>query len=129
MFKIVKYCKKKFNIVYNCPTIQLGTLQYYRELDPNFSIADANEGIGRIGVQDYDPNKSSDEVKNLLGKYAPIHMHTCAIQTTFENCLIYCASIDEGKNYFDKAKSFNAEYDSYYFICLCTLLRCINGIY
>lgn len=45
MYPIYKFCKEEYNISKNCSTIQLGTLQYYRELDPNFSITDALEGI------------------------------------------------------------------------------------
>lgn len=43
--EIVKYCKKQHNIKEGCPTLHLGTFDYYRNLDPNFSIADAEEGF------------------------------------------------------------------------------------
>lgn len=42
--KIIKFCKKEHNIVSGCPTLQLGTFDYYRNLDPKFSIADVEEG-------------------------------------------------------------------------------------
>jgi len=42
--RLVKFCKKEHNIKTGSPTIQLGTFQYYRELDPTFSIADVSEG-------------------------------------------------------------------------------------
>lgn len=45
MNTIFKYCKKEYNITKGCNTLQLGTLEYYRDLDPSFSIADLNEGI------------------------------------------------------------------------------------
>ena len=41
---LIKYCKKEHNIRLGCPTIQLGTFDYYRTLDPTFLIADAEEG-------------------------------------------------------------------------------------
>jgi len=43
--ELIKYCKKEHNIKLGCPTIQLGTFDYYRNMDPNFSIADAEEGF------------------------------------------------------------------------------------
>ena len=42
--RLIKFCKNEHNIKAGCPTIQLGTFQYYRELDPSFSIADEDEG-------------------------------------------------------------------------------------
>lgn len=45
MNTIFKYCEEKFNITKGCNTLQLGTLEYYRDLDPSFSITDSNEGI------------------------------------------------------------------------------------
>ena len=41
---IIKYCKEEHNIQLGCHTLQLGTFDYYRNLDPEFSIADAEEG-------------------------------------------------------------------------------------
>lgn len=41
---IVKFCKEEHNIKLGCHTLQLGTFDYYRNLDPEFSIADAKEG-------------------------------------------------------------------------------------
>lgn len=44
IMKLVKYCATEHNIALGCNTLQLGTFDYYRELDPTFSIADASEG-------------------------------------------------------------------------------------
>jgi hypothetical protein len=44
IMKLVKYCANEHNVVLGCNTLQLGTFDYYRELDPAFSIADASEG-------------------------------------------------------------------------------------
>lgn len=41
---IVKFCKEEHNIKLGCHTLQLGTFDHYRNLDPEFSIADAEEG-------------------------------------------------------------------------------------
>jgi len=45
MMRLIKYCELEFNIAIVCKTLQLGTFDYYRELDPEFSIADATEGF------------------------------------------------------------------------------------
>ncbi len=42
--RFIKFCKSEHNVKTGCPTLQLGTFQYYRELDPSFSIADEHEG-------------------------------------------------------------------------------------
>lgn len=42
--RFIKFCNKKHNLKNGSPTIQLGTFQYYREMDPEFSIADSSEG-------------------------------------------------------------------------------------
>ncbi|MRX28172.1 hypothetical protein [Kangiella sp. HZ709] len=41
---LIKYCKEEHNIAKDCNTIQLGTFDYYRQMDPSFSIADPEEG-------------------------------------------------------------------------------------
>lgn len=51
--KIVKFCKDEHNLAKGCNTLQLGTFQYYRDLDPSFSIADEKEGyIHYLGPKD-----------------------------------------------------------------------------
>lgn len=42
--RLIKFCKSEHNIKTGCPTIQLGTFQYYREMDRCFCIADESEG-------------------------------------------------------------------------------------
>lgn len=54
----IKYCEKEFNITEHCNTLQLGTFEYYRELDADFSIADAEEGYVHISAE----QKSNIEV-------------------------------------------------------------------
>jgi len=45
IMEIIKFCKEEHNIRNGCHTLQLGTFDYYRTLDPEFSIADAEEGF------------------------------------------------------------------------------------
>ncbi|MCK4824660.1 hypothetical protein KA005_53405, partial [bacterium] len=40
---LIKYCKEKYNIYSGCDTVQLGTLDYYREMNPSFIISDTEE--------------------------------------------------------------------------------------
>ena len=44
MNKIYKYCKAEHNVATGCRTIQLGTLDYYANLDPKSPSADRSEG-------------------------------------------------------------------------------------
>ena len=46
-----KYCEEQHNIITGCNTLQLGTFEYYRELDPAFTIADYEEGFLRIDTE------------------------------------------------------------------------------
>ncbi|OAI13131.1 hypothetical protein A1359_12930 [Methylomonas lenta] len=73
--KFVKACEKKFNIGDGCNTLQLGTFQYYREMDPDFSIADSSEGTIRyhLNVPDSNPIFLTDSQYNsMTGGHATI---------------------------------------------------------
>ena len=45
-----KYCKQEHDISAGCNTLRLGTFEYYRELDPSFSIADPEEGYLHVST-------------------------------------------------------------------------------
>jgi len=110
---LLKYCNEKYNIAKGCPTIQLGTLQYYRELDPSFTIADPNEGKYSFIIEDYDPVKGQE---TGTSQFVPIHarLGNVIMMHTFPNCYIFCLSADIGKNYLEMGKTFSPEYNSYY---------------
>lgn len=65
---IVKFCKKEHNIQLGCHTIQLGSFDYYRNLDPEFSIADAEEGsITYLCINNDDLVINSRQLNAIMG--------------------------------------------------------------
>lgn len=113
MYKFIKYCKDEHNIAKGCLTLQLGTLQYYRELDKSFTIADPDEGIFSAIVRDYDPSKTPDK---KMSKFIPINaiIRNIEIRHTFPNSYIFCISQETKKDPSEIAKSFSPTYNSYY---------------
>ena len=91
--KLIKYCKKEHNLLDGCNTIQLGTLDYYRN---NFKgeqdlINDRNEGVANFldGQSNYFVNQ------------------------TMPNCYIFSATL---KHFTEEQakKEFEEGYDSFY---------------
>lgn len=91
---LIKYCKKEFNPFNGCKNLQLGTAQYYREMDPSFSIADSQEGM--ISMHD---DKNHIVMENNLGP----------------NCYIFCISTKELSDETAK-EQFHTDYDSKYYM-------------
>ena len=121
MQSLVKYCKKIHNLKLGSPTIQLGSLNYYRDLDPNFSIADQTEGHESTFIGNFDSRAAKEDVKthlrNVFQGNGHIIMENCVSEVHFPNSLIYCVSFDAGtNNYLEEARKFDHSYDSYYLI-------------
>lgn len=89
----VKFCKEEHNIIKGCQTLHLGTLEYYRNLDPKFSIADSNEGVASTFGDKYG-NK-------IVNSFLP------------ENCYIFSLS---KKDYEVSSNPFDKEYNSKYYL-------------
>ncbi len=66
MDALIKYCKSEHNIRDNCNTIQLGTFDYYREMNPDFSIADPKEGFIHYKVPE-DINITAEQYNAIHG--------------------------------------------------------------
>lgn len=122
MQRFVKYCKKEHNIQLDCKTIQIGTLHYYRDMDPDFAIADPNEGEETVLIGNYDSAEASPEAKTLLNQdrfcddTSRVVINNSVIRNSFPNSLIFCVSQDPGKNYPEEAHRYKNDYDSYYLI-------------
>ena len=68
---LIKYCKSEHNIQGSCNTIQLGTFDYYREMNPKFSIADAKEGFIHYKVSE-DIDVTAEQYNAFLGSAVAI---------------------------------------------------------
>ncbi len=62
---LIKYCRKEHNIFAECNTIRLGTLDYYREMDPAFTISDPNEASLEITNEGIPLTLSKEKKKKL----------------------------------------------------------------
>ena len=62
----VKFFRPEHNTLNRSHTIRFGTLDYYRELDPTFSIADAEEGRESTDIVSADSDNASPKVKERL---------------------------------------------------------------
>ncbi len=112
---LVKYCKKEHNIQLDCKTIQIGSLNYYREMDPQFSIADHNEGRETTLIGNYNSEKAKPEIKQHLNHGdGNVRIYNSVFEHRFPNSLIFCLSLDTGKDYIENAQAL--EYDSWYIV-------------
>lgn len=50
--RLVKYCRKEHNPALGATTLQLGTFEYYRSMDPCFAIADPGEATHRVNFRE-----------------------------------------------------------------------------
>jgi hypothetical protein len=64
--RIVKSCKKEFNLKLGHNEIWLGSFSYYRNLDPTFSIADHEEGLSEVGIYLDNEILTPDQYNNLF---------------------------------------------------------------
>jgi hypothetical protein len=65
--RLLKYCKRAHNIALGCNTFQLGTFDYYRELDSSFAIADAREGYIHYLGPETEIVVDADELNGVTG--------------------------------------------------------------
>jgi hypothetical protein len=93
--RLVKSCESQYNIAKRCKTIKLGTIDEYRRMNSNFSIADKFEGIGSV----------FDSVSGNV-------MNDCQI---VPNSYVYCLSIEEPDKII-KPEEVEKSYDSKLYI-------------
>jgi hypothetical protein len=113
MSYLVKYCKDEHNILKSCPTLRLGTFQYYREINPSQEIADETDGQERVSVKSYIPKNASKEAKEYFGNNVFISNSTC--YANFPNSFMFCTSLNNGENR-KNARRIDSSYNSFYYI-------------
>jgi hypothetical protein len=121
MIEYIKYCKKEHNIPLGCNTIQLGTLKYYREMDPRFSIADINEQTETTIINSFDSSIADQKTMNQFSSIKVDNKSRIIAENSvqvieFQNSYIFSMSINNKENiiYFDQARKIDINYDSYY---------------
>jgi hypothetical protein len=120
---LVKYCKPEHNPLQGCKTIRLGTLQYYREMDPSFSIADEHEGKESYSINVvHGSNNYADGAAFLercgiiSGLGANSAFTRCEVDITFPNSYIWCCKQVDGQWSPGYGQSLDKEYTSSYSI-------------
>jgi hypothetical protein len=119
MDEFIKYCEKQYNIQQGCPTIQVGTLAYYRKMDPAFSIADSTEQSEKTIIESFN---TTNAPKNVIDHLSTLHIEggnnnifeNCTQEIFFPNSLIYCLSTNTGGDHLENAKRLDPKYDSFY---------------
>lgn len=98
--RIIKFCSKSHDITTGAPTIQLGTLEYYRSLDPHF-IRDPGEGTHQLSFPEGVSATLTDDLSDrafggaIKGRGAPLEMtanNGALFRTQLHNCYLFCAS-------------------------------------
>ena len=118
---LVKFCEEDFNIGLECKTLQLGTFDYYRELDPGFIISDPDEAIRRLAFKN-DLSLPGDLAEQILGPNVSMAKDKklnvgpgFTVQNVFPNCYIFCATIQDQDSYTKRdAQLYDEKYNSCY---------------
>ncbi len=133
---LIKYCKKEDNIFQGCDTIRLGTLNYYRDMDSSFTIADPGEATFQLTSAGNPLVLSVDQMERLTGgrwtaagdpnrQFMRAEEGAKIIKSVeFPNCYIFCTCRFHGQyNKKEFAQKFNSDYDSSYMITNVPLFR------
>lgn len=99
--RLVKYCARKYNAALGAPTLQLGTLEYYRALDPRFA-GDPGEATHAVAFRQGVELKLTPELGNRLfggnvgatgGDLTMVaHLPGAHMKGTVNNAYIFCVS-------------------------------------
>ena len=120
MTTLVKYCKPQHNLLDRCHTIRIGTIEYYRDMDPSFLIADPTEGTETVKMTNQPMANASPEaaafIKEQLGSGPYNSFQNFNFNLTFPNSYIWCCSQINKKSIDNHGKRFDDEYTSFYTI-------------
>lgn len=133
MLPLVKFCKPEHNLSGICNTIRLGTLTYYRMLDPAFLISDQDEGKDSTFIHSVDTSTASLDAASVISPFFSgpnVNISGIVLKTYFPNCFIWSCSRCNSPSIEEGAK-FDQDYTSWYHIpdpCkfaehVCSLLR------
>ena len=122
--RLVKYCARKYNAALGAPTLQLGTLEYYRAHNPRFAITDPGEATHTVAFREGVELKLTPELGNRLfggnigsdgGDLTMVaHQSGAHLKATVNNAYIFCVSrcTPEDPPSLLRAVEFDSSYDS-----------------
>lgn len=116
----IKFCEARHNLAKGCPTIGLGTLQFYADHDPNSLRFDLREGTLKITNNGYPVQIDGPSFQALTGCVAlnGARFEAGAMfeaKSQFPNCYIFCFSQDVNPTA-GAARKIDAAYDDCYAI-------------
>lgn len=98
--------------------MRLGTLEYYRELDPTFQpIADPAEGRETVIVDRLEMETATPDAKAAVSRITDmpyIHLKNMRLNVTFPNSYIFCCSVLSKCNRQEHAARFDPAYTANY---------------
>ncbi|MBL1264849.1 hypothetical protein [Candidatus Methylomicrobium oryzae] len=121
--RLIKYCPRQYNVALGATSIKLGTLEYYRHMDPKFSIADDGEGTHKITIKEGVEIPLTSAVSDRLSGGAIggngvtiIPKQNAKVVATVNNVYIFCVSVTppEASPSLDQAARFDSTYDSFW---------------
>jgi len=92
---LIKFCRPEHNLVNGCYTIQLGTLEYYRDMDQSSHLADCSEGVESVIVRSINTGSCSIEAARVIAPVIDmphVHVRNLALSLTTPNCYVWCCS-------------------------------------
>lgn len=122
--RLIKYCPNEYNVALGTTSIQLGTLEYYRALDPKFAIADDGEGTHTILLKEGVEISLTNEVSEHLfggavqgnGLTITANQPGAKFVSIVNNLYIFCVSITTPDDPPSRAKAaeIDPSYDSFW---------------
>ena len=122
MDRYVKFCKSRHNILLGCPTLQVGTLEYYRKMESEKGlIADSNEQGEKTIIPSYDSKIADKHAREQLvaihaDDTSRITMEQCIQEVMCPNCYVYCLTKIGENDEIPSGKEYDEDYGSYFII-------------
>ena len=122
MDRYVKFCKSRHNVLLGCPSLQIGTLEYYRKMESGRGlIADSNEQREMTIIQSYDSKIADKHAREqLVTIYADdtsrITIENSIQEVTHPNCYVYCLTKIGENDEITGGEEYDQDYDSHFVI-------------
>lgn len=117
METLVKFCETQYNPTKGCRTLQIGSLQYYREMEDSAPIKDCTEGTTALHLKYLDGRNGASDALKALGMDSGMKgviINSTIMGHSYPNCLIFCCSICTDDNHLEQAKMIDPKYDSWF---------------
>ena len=117
---LFKFCKPEHNPLNGASTLRLGTLEYYRDMDPAFAIADPLEGVDTYRVNYIQDAPNSHETRQFLESNGMVFegqrgiLKDVTFVQRYPNCYIWCCRRLTAQPNSTDGVGLSPEYTSWY---------------